>query len=251
MDRMKKDGPTFFNADQYHHVQNSAKLHLMDSEDGGTAENFHNKGVFQTLEAKVFEGVPGHNGYAVEGYSHAAISFSRARELDNAKLVLKLSEKPLLAESQTSPKYGYYLSCYNDIGRVSTLAFQKDQQPFIAATKELASRFDKVGRLQEVRCLSQLGWLCEMCGQNDLAMTFFRKGIALKAPGPQWFETECIAGLALVLEEEARYKEAIEWQVELDKRFTNTGLISRHTKVQQDLERLHRLAFEKEGKRAN
>lgn len=251
MDRMKKEGLTFFNADQYPHVRNSAKLHLMDSEDGGTAENFHNKAVFQTLEAKVFEGMPGHNGYAVESYSHAAISFSRAKELDNAKLVLKLSEKPLLAETQQSPKYGYFLRCYNDIGSVSTLAFQKDQQPFIAAAKELAGRFDKVGGLEEVRCLAQLGWLCEMCGQNDLAMTFFRKGIALKAPGPQWFETECIAGLALVLEEEARYQEALEWQVELGKRFTNTGLISRYAKVQHDLERLHSLASEKEGKQAN
>lgn len=239
MARMRKNGRIFLEAENFRYVRNYAKQHLMDFDPNESAETLHNRGGFQTLEGMIFEGAGGHQSFAVNSYGAASLSYSRAKEFDNAKSALVLAEKVARNTPQAQEVTAFH-HCWIDIGRAGIQAFQnKDKfKQFLASIgPQLEALPWAVNRSE---CLAQLGWICYMCGEKALAKTYFEAGVKLNLLDPDWYTSECIAGLAQIAEEEGDYPKALALQTTLAERFTS-GMISRHTKAVNAISRLHAL----------
>lgn len=239
MARMRKHGLILMDVENFKYVRNFSKQHLMDFDPNERAENLHNRAEFQTLEGMIFEGAGGHASYAINSYGAAALSYSRAKEFDNANSVLALATKVAKNAPELGKTVPAIYRCWIDIGTASTFAFQ-DKTKFKKYVAQLTPQIESLPLTSRSECLAQLGWICYMCGEKALAKTQFEAGVKLNLLDPDWFTNECVAGLAQLYEEEGEYEKALALQTTLAERFTS-GLISRHTKAVNAISRLHAL----------
>lgn len=233
LDRLKNYGPELYSTDNFRNVRNIAKPHMLDSEDGISADTYHNKAEFQIFEGNVFLGLK-QVDYAIESWAMAALSFSCAKESENAAMIIQQSDALLETGRDKA-----FLRLWVDIGKASTYAFQDDKSKFLNYASDLKERISKLqDPPNQTRCYSHLGWLARICGENKLAKLCFEEAIKLKVTDPIWFTNECTVGLAEILEEQGKYSEALELQTQIAQRFNMTGLISRHTKAVAAIDRL-------------